>query len=194
MRRHVRDNRQTKAVRLVILLAIVGMCACSDAGGSLSGSLGDYYDLSFDHTRARLYSSDLAVEFVAADGQVPVRVSLSRGDGLTTGTYDLEQRGDVTGQRGDTRIPRFISGTVELSKFSATDGAEIEGSFEAKFATGRDESTLDGEFTTTLEVIEGPKGYGFDTGVDAGDAGVDAGDAGHAGDDSDAGDVSMSGD
>jgi hypothetical protein len=187
MQRHVRYNRRIKAARLVILLAMVGLCACSDSGGTLSGSLGDYYDLSFDHTRARLYSSDLAVEFVAADGQVPVRVSLSRGDGLAAGTYDLEQRGDITGQRDDTRIPRFISGTLELSKFSASDGAAIEGSFEAKFATGRDESTLDGEFATTLEVIEGPKGYGFDTG---GDAGSDAGKAGDAGDEVDAGDAS----
>jgi hypothetical protein len=166
----------------VILLTLLGVCACSDAGGSLSGSLGDYYDLSFDHVRARLYSSELAVEFVAADGQVPVRVSVDRastdggGAGLAAGSYKLQDRGDITGQRGDTRIPRFISGTIELSKFDPRDGEPIEGTFEAKFETGRDESGLSGDFTTTLEVIDGPKGYGFDAGSDAGsDAGTDAG-------------------
>jgi hypothetical protein len=175
MKRHV-GQHQTKFFRLTLIAMIVGVCACSETGGSLSGSLGDYYDLSFAHSRARLYSSDLAVEFVAADGQVPVRVSIMRDEeGLAAGTFNLEEQGDITGQRGDTRIPRFISGTVKLTTFSAKDGAPIKGNFTAKFETGRDESTLDGEFTTNLEMIDGPTGYGFDTGPDAGDAG-DAGD------------------
>ncbi len=170
------------ALVAIILLLTAGLLAgCSDAGGSVSGSLGNYYELSFEKARARLYSSEFAIEYVAKDGQVPVRVSLNRPEGgLAPGTYDLDKVGDITGQRGDTRIPRFISGTMELTQFSEKDGALVEGTFTAKFQTGRDESTLDGDFSTTLEVIDGPKGYGFDTGPDAGDAG-DAGDVGDVG-------------
>lgn len=168
-----RHLRNLVCATLLVALA----CGCSDAGGSLSGSLGDSYDLGFDHTRARLYSSEFAVEYVADDGQVPVRVSVVRDDTpLKPGTYDLKARGDITGQRGDNRIPRFISGTIEFDQISETDGAAVVGNFEAKFETGRDESTLSGDFDTTLEVIDGPHGYGFDTGPDAGpDAGSDTG-------------------
>jgi hypothetical protein len=170
--------RRFSAICAVMALAAAYLPACSDAGGSLSGSLGDYYDISFDHTRARLYSSEFALEYVAADGQVPVRISVRRGEsGFSAGTYDLEKRGDITGQRGDTRIPRFLSGTLEITEFSARDGAPVEATFEATFQTGRDTSTLSGEVTTNLEVIDGARGYGFDGGTDAGDAG-DAGDVG----------------
>lgn len=134
---------------------------CSDANGSLSGSLDGFYSLDFDQARVRVYSSELAIEYVAVDGQVPVRVSLHKSDGVfETGTYDLKERGDITGQRGDTRIPRFLSGTLTIESFG---GGDIEASFEATFQTGRDESTLSGEVSAPLEEVEGPRGYGFDT-------------------------------
>ncbi len=173
----MRNWLSSKLVWSLLFVALVAT-GCSDAGGSLSGSLGDFYDLSFDHTRARLYSSEFALEYVAKDGQVPIRVSVQRGDkGIEAGTYDLKARGDITGQRGDNRIPRFLSGTIEFTSFSNKQGAPVEGSFQAEFQTGRDKATLSGDFSTSLEVVDGPKGYGFDTGPDVGDAG-DAGDAG----------------
>jgi len=157
---------------LGLCVCALALTACSDAGGSLSGSLDNYYRLDFEQARARLYSSELALEFVASDGQVPVRVSLHHPDGVfKTGTYDLVKHGDITGQRGDSRIPRFLSGTLEIERFSARDGDEIEASFEATFQTGRDKSTLSGEILTHLEVVDAPRGYGDDAGgADGGDA------------------------
>src|SRR5690554_3354573 len=157
---------------LSVCLCAVALSACSDTGGSLSGSLDNYYRLDFERARARLYSSELAFEFVAADGQVPVRVSLNLPEGgFRTGTFDLVKFGDITGQRGDSRIPRFLSGTLEIEKFGGADGDEVEASFEAIFQTGRDKSTLSGEVSTHLEVIDSPRGYGEDAaGADAGDA------------------------
>lgn len=156
---------------LSICLCALALSACSDTGGSLSGSLGDYYSLDFDQARARLYSSELAFEYVAADGQVPVRISLHQPDGaFKTGSYDLAKHGDITGQRGDSQIPRFISGALKIEKFGANDGDEIEASFEAKFQTGRDKATMSGDISKRLEVIEHERGYGFDAGAVLGDA------------------------
>lgn len=167
---------------LSICLCALALSACSDAGGSLTGSLGNYYRLDFDQARARLYSSELALEYVAEDAQVPVRISLNLPEGaIKTGTYDLAEQGDITGQRGDSRIPRFISGTLDIQKFSAKEGADIEATFEATFQTGRDKSTLSGDISTQLEVIEQERGYAYDAGEeDAGDAASD--DAGEGAD------------
>jgi hypothetical protein len=166
---------QLRIRRWVACAMVASLCvfalSCSDRGGTLSGSLSKFYDLSFERTRARLYSSELSIEYVAESGDVPVRVSLDAKDGISEGTYDLMEAGAITGRRGDENIPRMISGTLRLRTFSTNDGAEVRGSFNAKFATGDDEATMSGQFDTTLEVIESPRGYDAGLEDDAGDAG-----------------------
>lgn len=156
---------------LVLAFCAVALSSCSDRGGSLSGSLSSFYDLSFNHTRARLYSSELAIEYVTEAADVPVRVSLDVRDGISPGSYNLVDRGAVTGRRGDKNIPRMVSGTLDLRDYERREGARVRGSFEAKFSTGDDESTLSGSFDTQLEIVENPRGYDAGLEPDAGDAG-----------------------
>ena len=168
-----RNRATVMRVATVALLVAVSLfsMSCSDRGGSLSGSLSKFYDLSFQQTRARLYSSELAIEYVTESGDVPMRVSLDTEEGVETGTFDLMTRGEISGRRGDERIPPLVSGTLRLRSFQARDGAEVRGSFDAKFATGDDEATVSGQFDTTLEVIESPRGYDAGLEKDAGDVG-----------------------
>ena len=161
---------------LVLVFCAVALSSCSDRGGSLSGSLSSFYDLGFSQTRTRLYSSELAIEYVTEAGDVPIRVSVDVRDGMSPGSYNLVDRGDVTGRRGDKNIPRMVSGTLDLRDYARREGARVRGSFEAKFSTGDDEATLSGSFDTQLELVENPRGYDAGLKPDAGDAG-DAGDA-----------------
>jgi hypothetical protein len=166
----------TRLAHLVVISAALSLLGgCSDAGGSLDGSLDSVYDISFNKTRARLYSSQFSVEYVANDGQVPLRVTIDRGEEpIGERSYDLKEHGDVTGQRGDQRIPRFASGKITLNRYEPHSGGRVEGTFNAKFKTRRDTLTLSGTFDTTLEIIEETEGYRF--GPDAGDAGEEPGD------------------
>ncbi|MDX9720753.1 MAG: hypothetical protein RBU37_08390 [Myxococcota bacterium] len=157
---------RVKAARVSSLLVAFALLsglagACEDS--SLSGSLTDYYNTDFDRVRARLYSSELTIEYVRETGEVPVRVSLRRGDaGIGTGSHDLTTRGGVTGRSGDMDIPPFISGQLQLDDFSAKPGAAVKGEFTAKFQTGKDELSLSGSFSTKLEVVERVEGYEVD--------------------------------
>lgn len=160
---------------LVIAAATVG---CEPGRNSLGGSVGESYDLGFDTTRARLYSSELSIEYVRESGEVPVRVVLDRrGGSIETGTYRLEERGSVDGRVEQNRLPDLESGELILQEFEGRSGAPIRGRFSAELeAAGDDESTLSlrGQFSTTLEVVDQHRGYRF--GRDAGDTG-DVGDA-----------------
>ncbi len=148
---------------------VVWMCAClSLAAGlvaceeedALQGSLTEVYDTSFSTTRARLYPSELSIEYVREDGQVPVRVTVRREDGvLGVGTYVLGTRGDVTGRSGDVDMPPLAGGSVVLERFGGQAGSTVEGRFDARFLTGEETSSLSGSFVAPLEVIEASEGY-----------------------------------
>jgi hypothetical protein len=92
---------------------------------------------------------------------------------LAPGAYDLTALGGISGRSRDNDIPRMISGKIVLDSFSPVNGSTITGSFEAKFATGQDQASLAGEFSTTLEVVEQVNGYDADLGYlyDLGDDG-----------------------
>ncbi len=162
----------TSAVLILLALSLVG---CSEDEGALRGSLGDFYDFTHSSVRARLYNSELSIEYVRENGQVPVRISLERieGDPITTGEYNLGDRGIVTGRSGNNDIPQFLRGTLTLDAFSPSNGSQIQGDFSARFATGNDEASLTGDFDTTLEVVDQITGYDADLSYlyDAGDAG-----------------------
>jgi len=164
---------------VALSLSAVG---CQEEGDRLEGSVSDRYDLSFSHTRARLYDSELSIEYVREDEQVPVRVTVDRGDdvSLEAGTYDLKNQGDVRGRVDQVKLPALFSGQLEMETFSAEDGAAIAGRFDTRLTAADSRVTLRGEFTTELEVVDEEIGYRFDTGTagDAGDVAADADDDG----------------
>jgi hypothetical protein len=161
-------------VALVVVLA-----GCSSPGdGQLSGSLSGFYDFRYESVRARLYASEFSVEYTRSDGEVPVRLTLTRGPGLRQGaTIALPDGGTISGRSNDTDIPRIGDGNVELELFEFDPGSRVRGTFVANFDVGGDTATLTGEFDATLEVVEQVEGYPYDFGPpDVGDAG-DVGDA-----------------
>lgn len=161
------------AVGLLSASLLVGGASvgCESGRNTLGGSVGESYDLSFDTTRARLYSSELAVEYVRESGEVPVRVALDRGGGsVGTGSYSLGDRGSVVGRVEQNRLPEMRSGELILREFEARTGARVRGRFSAELESANDDSSLSlrGRFATTLEVVDENQGYRF--GRDAGNA------------------------
>ncbi len=147
--------------RLLAALALAAMgasgAACDPDENTLSGSLSQVYNIHFESVRARLYSSEMSIEWVDINSAVPVRITLRLSDVQPTAdhNYDLFQVGDITGRAiDDTEIPRFTSGELSLGAYAGEPATDVSGSFDAKFDTGRDAVTLSGEFNTVLEVVD----------------------------------------
>jgi hypothetical protein len=158
----------------MLAAALLFSVGCGRDEGGLRGSLGDFYDLSYDDVRARQYSSEMSIEYVTENDQVPVRVVLDvERDGLRAGTFDLVEMGDISGRARDSEIPPMTSGELKIDEVEVRDGGRIRGSFDARFRTGDDEATLAGDFDTTLEIVESIDGYTFPTDMGA-DLGPDA--------------------
>ena len=172
----MRWSRVCGALAAALVLMLSG---CSSPGdGALSGSLSGFYDFRYESVRARLYASEFSVEYTRSDGEVPVRLTLTRGPELRQGaTIALPAGGTISGRSNDTDIPRIGDGNVELELFEFDPGARVRGTFVANFDVGGDTATLTGEFDATLEVVEQVEGYPYDFGPpDVGDVG-DMGDA-----------------
>ena len=130
------------------------------APNSLDGSLTESYDLAFDETRARLYDSELAIEYVE-DPQgtqtVVLRVTLDTDVEPKAGkSYDLVEHGEIT-QSGalNTSLPDLDEGDIALEEYGDDNGAKVVGSFDAAFVTGDGETLqLQGRFKTELEVMD----------------------------------------
>lgn len=143
----------------VLLLA----SACAKDEAALVGSLGNFYDLRHEEVRARLYPSELAIEFVRETEEVPVRITVRTDEPLEAGgSYDLVERGEISGRQDGVEIPRYRTGTLRLEVYQASHLEPIRGEFEATFETGRDVASLAGRFDTALEVIERVDGYSVD--------------------------------
>lgn len=161
--------------RVSLAIFALALSACSADDGGLQGSLQDFYNLSFQSVRARMYPAELSIEYVREGGQVPVRITLRQQDGqpIKAAKYDLLTLGSITGRSGDNDIPKMVNGTLTLDEFSPSNGSRIVGNFEAQFATGEDKASLAGDFDTDLEVVAQIIGYDADLSylLDAGDAG-----------------------
>lgn len=162
-----------KRVSIALFSLILGACSSDDGG--LQGSLQDFYNLSFQSVRARLYPNELSIEYVREGGQVPVRLTLRQEDGqpIKAARYDLLTLGNITGRSGDNDIPRMVNGTLTLDEYNPVNGSRIVGGFEAQFATGEDKASLSGDFDANLEVVAQIIGYDADLSylLDASDAG-----------------------
>ncbi len=156
---------------LILVCAMMILTSCgARRGGNLTGSLLDFYDAQYSTVRARLYSSELAIEYVREDGEVPVRVTVLRDSNLVSGqTYELPEQGNMTGRVGDTDLPELDNAEVILEDFEIVDGSRVRGSFSASFRLGMDTASLSGEFDTELEIVDKVPGYPFDFGLDLGD-------------------------
>jgi hypothetical protein len=135
------------------------LAGCGVTGGNhLDGSLAELVDLSFDHTRVRLYESEVSVEYVDTErnGIVALRVTVHNdGDLSARTTYDLATQGHVgTSDELDAQLPDLSSGELKFSRFSPEEGETVKGSFDALFETP-DQTRLSvvGGFVAELEVV-----------------------------------------
>ena len=130
------------------------------APNSLDGSLTESYDLAFDDTQARLYTSELAIEYVedpAGAATVVLRVTLDSDVEPKAGkSYDLVEHGEIT-QSGalNTSLPDLDQGDLELDEYGDKAGDKVVGSFDASFVTGEGQTLqLQGRFKTELEIVD----------------------------------------
>ncbi len=135
---------------------IAGAAGCADEAFSLEGSLTELYPLRVEEVRARLYPSELSIEFYRYDGQVPVRVTVRRAedDPAGRGSVDLGEVGDVSGEAAGVPLPDFVDGTLVLEAYRPAEGAAVEGYFDARFRAGDALVDLHGVFATTLTRVE----------------------------------------
>lgn len=147
---------------IAVLSLLFASTGCSRDEASLVGSLGDFYELRHDLVRARLYPSELAIEYVRENNEVPVRITILTDPMIEIGEYDLAEVGDITGRADGVEIPRFRTGTFRLQQFDPNTESRIRGDFDATFETGKDVASLAGKFDTTLVVIDRVGGYDVD--------------------------------
>jgi hypothetical protein len=135
------------------MLMAVGACGGSEA---LGGSVGEHYDLEFETVRARLYPTELSIEYVRENGEVNVRLTVRVTDVNLSGpaTVDLPTYGDLSGTSGGYALPAMESGTLVLEAYAPEAGAEVAGRFEAEVQGTRTTLTLHGRFETTLDVVQ----------------------------------------
>lgn len=165
-------SRSTR-LTVVAVAALLALSACSEED-DLSGSLTDFYDVSFDTVRARLYPNEFAIEYLRTNGQVPVRVTLVVDEEapIHAGKFNLMEAGNITGRSDDVDIPDMVSGKITLETYEPTQGGAVKGNFEASFLTGKDTTSLKGVFDTAIEVVDHPGGY-IITGYPRGDSCAD---------------------
>lgn len=139
------------------ILAVLCVAGCEDDAGDagLRGSLSTIYPLAHDTVRARLTRSELAIEYIRADGQTAVRLSLDAAAATEGASVDLATAGTLTGQVDDLNLADLVTvggGTATLDRYAPDDGAAVIGSFEATLEAPRGTLTLTGEFDAALEV------------------------------------------
>jgi len=145
-----------KACALILGIALALSSGCAGGDDSLDGSVSEFYPLAFDSVRARLYDSELAIEYVREDGETVMRVTVRRDERDPQGpaTFDLSAVGDLTGSAGGVELPAFVDGRLVLDSYRPRDRARVEGSFEARVASGQARLSVRGTFSTRLELVE----------------------------------------
>lgn len=136
------------------------LAGCTGPDNHLSGSLTDSYDMSFTSVRARLYSSELSVEYVADFPQEPetvvLRLTLERSRLAAGGTINLQHAGHLG--RSDaygSPLPDLEDGEAELFEFAPREGAPVSGHFSARLITPDDLTlTLHGGFAAPIEPVD----------------------------------------
>ena len=146
--------------RIFALVSAVLIAGCllscdEDKDNYIDGAVKDSFNISFKGVRARLFSSELSIEYFRNETEVALRITVDVSAGLAAGkTYDLLTEGAITRDEVFGNLPELKSGTVTLDKFTEKGGSEISGSFDAIFVTDKgNEQGLFGGFLTELEVV-----------------------------------------
>ncbi|MCA9543808.1 MAG: hypothetical protein KC613_05440 [Myxococcales bacterium] len=141
----------------VLAFALVACGDDTSEAPRLTGSVARVYPLDFATTRARLGTTELAIQYVASGGAVPVQVvvDLQACPVAGPGALDLTACGTVLGSRGASDLPPFVRGALRLETYAPTAGARVAGDFDAVLAVadGR-EFTVRGAFAAALELVE----------------------------------------
>ncbi len=141
---------------LLALLALT-VCGCGEDSeeNTLGGSVDRIYPLSFNETRARTTSRELAIQYVDTS-LVPVQVVIDlESEGFNgRGDYALETIGQVVGSREGTELPAFIDGQITFTSFGTESGADIAGDFAARVGDEEKNYTVFGTFKADLEVLD----------------------------------------
>lgn len=135
---------------LLTLLALTLLACESPTDPQLRGTVDRIYPLDFVETRARLTPGQLAIEYHAGDGQIPVQIIVRRPP-TGPAIIDLADDGDVIGRRDGRVLPARKTGELVLLDYAPEDGARIAGTFSAVLTTGEQTYGLAGAFDTTLE-------------------------------------------
>ncbi len=148
-----------KLLYIVLFAISVPSVGCEDDGDNyLKGSMTKTFDLGFDDTRVRLWSSELSIEYVSgSDSSAPVAlgVAIRRRDAVLEagGTYDLVTQGAFS--RSGSSLPELTSGELRLDRYQGTPDSTVSGTFDAVFLTqDGTRQTLRGAFSQDLEVVE----------------------------------------
>lgn len=141
--------------RIIIAICLL-LGACAGGDDTLEGSVSEFYPLTFETVRARLYGSELAIEYVREDGETVVRVTVRRDelDPKGPGTIALTDFGDLTGSAAGVELPSFVDGELVLDDYRPRDRALVAGSFEARVASGNARLSVRGTFETRLDLVE----------------------------------------
>ena len=134
------------------------LAACVEGPpNQLEGSLTRVFDLGFDATRARLYDTELSVEYVdeARSGRVAVRLTLRDPQAIEPGRFDLVVRGSVgLADEVDGQLPPLSEGVMELLDYRSD---WLVGTFRATFeAPDETRLLLTGAFDASIEVVDAP--------------------------------------
>lgn len=144
-------------MRLVLPLLLFGCAA--EADNALEGSLADFFDLSFDQTRARLYDSELSIEYVDSvrGDLVVLRVTLTRETALVADVaYDLQAAGSLgMSDSVGSALPPVLTGTLAFEDVAEAEAAVVEGWFDATLEPQRSVGlAVQGRFLAEMEVVD----------------------------------------
>lgn len=165
-----RTPRPSRVLALSAVLA--ALCACSQEGGELEGSVSPLLDLRYQRAEAQWSPGELAIHFVTPQGSgvnTVLKVSARVGDmipeGYTGGLkIDLAEVLEGGAQRGAIgrsvleepvrSFPQLARGTLTVLSTPVEPGSRIDGEFHVTFVNGTDVysgRTIFGSFEATVQ-------------------------------------------
>ncbi len=147
-------------VRLLAVLAVVGLVGCGGFENRLEGSISSSFSLDFDSVKVRKQDVSLIVEYIKQSGATTTKVAKMVLD--TENLRGLGKDSKVDGQLFKDRVvvqreapsggdyPEVQSGELEFGDFEFKAGGKVSGSFNVGFVNGR---TLYGEFSGKVEEV-----------------------------------------
>ena len=140
------------ALALIIASCLWSCTTEETEEAALHGSVSRIYPLQYDTVRARLFTSELAIQYVS--GREVIISAVARIDEMPIEgptTVDLGSYGEVVGNRGHVILPPFVSGTLHLDAYAPREGAPVTGYFDAVIEGDDRDYAVHGDFDVLLE-------------------------------------------